>query len=107
MWYKLINKRTKKETPWKRIQAIQSWRISVAYEKEFFVLFKEETKTPGRQEQWIDYRTLGTIARVKLELRELFSHKQAPTFTEFERKSIYRFLDNLESKIRNKSNPLK
>lgn len=107
MWYKLTNKRNKKETPWKRIQAIQAWRISVAYEKEFFIDFKEETRTPGRQEQWIDYRTLGTIARVKLELSELGSHRLAPTFTEFERKSIYRFLDNLESKIRNKSNPLK
>ena len=106
MWYKLTNKRTKKETSWKRIQAIQAWRISEAYKKEFFVVFKEETRTPGRQEQWIDYRTLGTIARVKLELQELFSHKQAPTFTEFKMKSICRFLDNLESKIRNKSNPL-
>ena len=107
MWYKLINKRTKKETPWKRIQAIQAWRISVAYEKEFFIDFKEETRTPGRQEQWIDYRTLGTIARVKIELSELGSHRLAPTFTEFERKSIYRFLNTLESNIRNKSNPLK
>lgn len=107
MRYKLINKRTKKETPWKRIQRIHYWRIFEAYRKEFFVLPKEETRTPGRQEQWIDYRTLGTITRVKIELSELGSHRLAPPVTEFERKSIYRFLNTLESNIRNKSNSTK
>ena len=107
MYYRLTHRETKTVSKWIRIQRIHYWRISETYKKEFFILFKEETRTPGRQEQWIDYRTLGTITRVKIELSELGSHRLAPPGTEFERKSICRFLDNLESNIRNKSNPLK
>ena len=107
MYYRLTHKKTQIQSKWIRIQRIQYLRICEQYSRTYIIEGREETKSEKQTEQWIDYRTLGTIARVKLELQELFSHKQAPTFTEFERKSIYRFLDNLDSKIRNKSNPLK
>lgn len=105
MYYRLTHKKTKMQSKWFRTQRIHYWRICEQYSKDFIVERREETRTPGRQEQWIDYRTLGTIARVTLELQELISHKQAPLFTEFERKSIYRFLNTLEANIRNKSKP--
>lgn len=107
MYYRLTHKKTKIQSKWFRVRRIQYWRICEKYSRDYIIEGREETKSDKQTEQWIDYRTLGTIARVKLELQELFSHKQAPTVTEFERKSIYRFLNTLESNIRNKSNPLK
>lgn len=89
------------QSKWFRTQRIHYWRICEQYSKDFIVERREETRTPGRQEQWIDYRALGTIERVRLELTELGSHKLAPPVTLFERKLIYRFLNTLEANIRN------
>lgn len=107
MYYRLTHKKTKIQSNWFRVQRIQYWRICEKYSKDFIVERREETRSKKQTEQWVDYRALGTIVRVKLELQELISHKQAPLFTEFERKSIYRFLNTLEANIRNQSHSTK
>ena len=101
MYYRLTHIKTRVQSKWIRIQRIQYWRICDQYSKTYIVEGRGETRSPSQQEQWINYRALGAITRVKLELRELISHKQAPLFTEFERKAIYRFLNTLEANIRN------
>ena len=101
MYYRLTHKKTRVQSKWIRIQRIQYWRICKQYSRTYMVEGREETRSPNQQEQWINYRALGTIERVRLELAELGSHKLAPPVTLFERKLIYRFLNTLEANIRN------
>lgn len=107
MYYRLIHKNTKIQTKWFRVQRIQYWRIFEKYSRDYIVEGREETRSKKQTEQWANYRTLGTIVRVQLELQELLFHKQAPLFTELETKSIYRFLNTLEENIRNQSHSTK
>ena len=105
MYYRLTHKKTKIQTKWFRVQRIQYWRICEKYSGDYIVEGREETRSEKQAEQWLDYRTLGAIKRVKLLLSEIGSHPDAPPVSLEIRKGTYGFLDTLESNIRNKSKP--
>lgn len=107
MYYRLTHRKTRVQSKWIRIQRIQYWRICKQYSRTYIVEGRGETRSKKQTEQWVDYCTLGTIARTKLALAELGSHKLAPPVTFSERRTIYRFLNTLEANIRNQPHSTK
>lgn len=107
MYYRLTHKKTKIQSKWFRVQRIQYLRICEKYSGDYIIEGRGETRSKKQTEQWVDYRALGTIVRVKLELQELGLHRLAPPVTLSERKSIYRFLNTLEANIKNQSHQKK
>ena len=107
MYYKLVNKKSGESSKWFRIQRIHYWRISETYSKKYHVLTKDEPRSKGRQDQWLNFRTLGNIKRAEFLLNEILRHPLADELNPMCRTAMYKFLTGTRLNINRKSKPKK